>query len=79
VTGTYLPKQFILEIASWISIEFYDKCNNIILKYFVTEHKSMNSNTLHLHDSVVALKIEGGAVKLALNEEDDEIDERCVY
>ena len=33
VTGTYVPKELILDIASWISIEFYDKCNNIIINY----------------------------------------------
>lgn len=27
-TGTYVPKELILDIASWISIEFYDKCVN---------------------------------------------------
>ena len=29
ITGTYVPKELILDIASWISIEFYDRCNNI--------------------------------------------------
>ena len=31
ITGTYVPQELILEIASWVSIEFYDKCNKIIL------------------------------------------------
>ena len=25
ITGTYVPKELILDIASWVSIEFYDK------------------------------------------------------
>ena len=37
ITGTYVPKELILDIASWVSIEFYDKCNKIIVDYFVRE------------------------------------------
>jgi hypothetical protein len=37
VTGTYVPKELILDIASWVSIEFYDKCNRIVVDYFVEE------------------------------------------
>jgi hypothetical protein len=37
VTGTYVPKELILDIASWVSIEFYDKCNKIVVNYFVQE------------------------------------------
>ena len=42
ITGTYVPQELILEIASWVSIEFYDKCNKIIINYFVNEFKKMN-------------------------------------
>lgn len=31
ITGTYVPKELILDITSWISIDFYHRCNNIIL------------------------------------------------
>jgi hypothetical protein len=37
ITGTYVPKELILDIASWVSIEFYDKCNRIVVNYFVQE------------------------------------------
>jgi hypothetical protein len=37
ITGTYVPKELILDIASWVSIEFYDKCNRIVVDYFVEE------------------------------------------
>jgi hypothetical protein len=37
ITGTYVPKELILDIASWVSIEFYDKCNKIVVNYFVQE------------------------------------------
>jgi hypothetical protein len=46
ITGTYVPKELILDIASWISIEFYDKCNNIIINYFVNEFKKMDKSKL---------------------------------
>jgi hypothetical protein len=29
-TGQYVRKELILDIASWVSVEFYDKCNQII-------------------------------------------------
>ena len=45
-TGTYVPQELILEIASWVSIEFYDKCNKIIINYFVNEFKKMNQSAL---------------------------------
>ena len=44
-TGTYVPQELILEITSWVSIEFYDKCNKIIINYFVNEFKKMNKCT----------------------------------
>jgi hypothetical protein len=76
VTGTYVPKEFILEIASWISVEFYDKCNNIILNYFVTEYKSMDSDTLQLKIEEVENAMEQLALKeVVIKEKDDKIDE----
>ena len=46
ITGTYVPKELILYIASWISIEFYDKCNKVIINYFVNEFKKMDKSKL---------------------------------
>ncbi|GBN19705.1 Putative KilA-N domain-containing protein 313L [Araneus ventricosus] len=37
LSGTYLPKQLILSLALWISLEFYDKVYTIIESYFVNE------------------------------------------
>ena len=46
LTNKLLPKELILDIASWVSIEFYDKCNNIIINYFVKEFKNMDGEAL---------------------------------
>lgn len=40
ITGQYVQKELILDIASWISVEFYDKCNKIIINYFVNQHQN---------------------------------------
>lgn len=41
ITGTYVPKELFLEIASWVSFDFYDKCNDIIIN-FIKDFKSMD-------------------------------------
>jgi hypothetical protein len=38
-TGQYVCKELLLDIASWISVEFYDKCSRIIVDFFVSEYK----------------------------------------
>ncbi|MGL5355071.1 MAG: DUF3627 domain-containing protein [Cetobacterium sp.] len=43
ITGQYVQKELILDIASWISPEFYLKCNEIVMNYFVNEYKNMSS------------------------------------
>ena len=39
VTGQYVQKEFILDIASWISPSFYFKCSQIVNDYFVNQYK----------------------------------------
>jgi hypothetical protein len=59
VTGTYVPKELILDIASWISIEFYDKCNRIVVNYFVQEaQEKMEKLTLEKNKEIDELKVE---------------------
>jgi hypothetical protein len=41
ITGQYVHKDLILDIASWISPKFYHRCNNIVVDYFTTEYKSL--------------------------------------
>jgi hypothetical protein len=58
ITGTYVPKELILDIASWVSIEFYDKCNRIIIDYFVNEFKKMDDSKLETKIKEVEKKME---------------------
>ncbi|CCU55681.1 N1R/p28-like protein [Choristoneura biennis entomopoxvirus] len=46
ITGQYVPKEIILDIASWISIEFYMKCNDIIISYYKKEFKSLSDEDI---------------------------------
>ncbi|CCU56359.1 N1R/p28-like protein [Mythimna separata entomopoxvirus 'L'] len=46
ITGQYVPKEIILDISSWISIEFYMKCNDIIINYYNKEFKSMSNGDI---------------------------------
>ncbi|CCU55687.1 N1R/p28-like protein [Choristoneura biennis entomopoxvirus] len=46
ITGQYVPKEIILDIASWISIEFYMKCNDIIISYYKNEFKSLSDEDI---------------------------------
>jgi len=39
ITGTYLCKDLILSLATWISNDFYHKCSNIVNHYFVKDFK----------------------------------------
>ncbi len=82
-TGTYVPKELILDIASWVSIEFYDKCNNIIINYFVKEFKKMDNKNLkkkikevdELTKTMKKLTLENEEKSKGLVEKDDKIDE----
>ncbi|CCU56256.1 N1R/p28-like protein [Mythimna separata entomopoxvirus 'L'] len=46
ITGQYVPKEIILDIASWISIEFYMKCNDIIINYHTEEFKNLSDEAV---------------------------------
>jgi len=59
ITGTYVPKELILDVASWVSIEFYDKCNRIVVNYFVQEaQEKMEKLTLEKNKEINELKEE---------------------
>ncbi len=77
ITGTYVPKELILDIASWVSIEFYDKCNTTILNYFINQEKMLhltleNKIKLKEKDNINELK------KLILDQ-NRELEKVCEY
>ncbi|CCU56434.1 N1R/p28-like protein [Mythimna separata entomopoxvirus 'L'] len=46
ISGTYVSKDLILSISSWISNEFAYKCNNIIINYYNKEFKYMSNQEI---------------------------------
>ena len=71
ITGQYVRQELILDIASWISVEFYDKCNRIILNYFVNEYKTMDKSEFELKlkdikDKMENLMLEKDAIQQKL-------------
>lgn len=48
VTGTYVPKELILNLASWISPKFYSKCSNIIIDFYIIDYRDIEDNKLRL-------------------------------
>jgi hypothetical protein len=55
-TGQYVRKELILDIASWVSVEFYDKCNRIIVDFYVAEYKRQQEQLLKQKDIVIKQK-----------------------
>jgi hypothetical protein len=49
-TGQYVRKELILDIASWISVEFYDKCNRIVGDFYVAEYKQQMKDFIKQKD-----------------------------
>jgi hypothetical protein len=58
ITGQYVQKELILDIASWISPEFYFKCNEIVMNYFVSEYKNMSSDNRDVKIKELELKMQ---------------------
>jgi hypothetical protein len=70
ITGQYVQKEFILDIASWISPAFYFKCSKIVNYFFIELHKK----DLELKEQ--QLKAANEAIQVA-NERADEYKERA--
>ena len=71
VTGQYVQKEFILDIASWISPAFYFKCSKIVNYFFIELYKK----DLELKDQ--QLKEANEAIQVA-NERADEYKEMAL-
>ena len=80
VTGTYVPKELILDVASWISTEFYFRCNSIIINYFVKEFKKMDKNDLNkkikeVEEKMEKLTLENKEKENVISQQKDKIDQ----
>ncbi|MGL5961484.1 MAG: DUF3627 domain-containing protein [Cetobacterium sp.] len=80
ITGQYVQKELILDIASWISPEFYFKCNNIIINYFANEFQNMDEQEKQteidqLEQRMKQLLIENENKDSVIQEKVDRIDE----
>ena len=80
ITGTYAPQELILDIASWISVEFYHRCNRIIINYFVEEFKKMDNvdrkqKIKEVEKKMEELTIENQEKENTISEQKDKIDQ----
>ena len=50
-SGTYIREELFLSIATWISIEFYDKVSKIVKNYYIEEFETKYKNDIALHQS----------------------------
>ncbi|CCU55325.1 N1R/p28-like protein [Adoxophyes honmai entomopoxvirus 'L'] len=58
ITGTYVYKKLLLDIASWVSKDFYDKCYDIIEDYYVNDFKlKYEYNIKDLSDRINEIEI----------------------
>jgi hypothetical protein len=71
ITGYYVQKELILDIASWLSPEFYFRCNNIVINYFTEEYKGLEETEKNIKFQDFKTKM-----KNIIHEKDMIIDEK---
>lgn len=52
-----MPKELILNLAPWISPQFYFKCNNIIIDFYTMDYKAIANDKQKLKTVCKKLKI----------------------
>jgi hypothetical protein len=75
-TGYYVQKELILDIASWISPDFYFRCNNIVINYFTGEYKGLGEaeKNIKFQDFKTKMKNIVREKDVLIDEQKDKID-----
>jgi hypothetical protein len=75
-TGYYVQKELILDVASWLSPEFYFKCNNIVINYFTGEYKGLEEaeKNIKFQDFKTKMKNIVREKDVLIDEQKDKID-----
>jgi hypothetical protein len=75
-TGYYVQKELILDIASWISPDFYFRCNNIVINYFTGEYKGLGEaeKNIKFQDFKTKMKSIIREKDVLIDEQKDKID-----
>jgi hypothetical protein len=76
ITGYYVQKELILDIASWISPDFYFRCNNIVINYFTGEYKGLGEaeKNIKFQDFKTKMKNIVREKDVLIDEQKDKID-----
>jgi hypothetical protein len=76
ITGYYVQKELILDIASWISPDFYFRCNNIVINYFTEEYKGLEEaeKNIKFQDFKTKMKSIVREKDVLIDEQKDKID-----
>lgn len=51
-----MPKELILNLASWISFKFYSKCNNIIIDYYIIDNQNIANDKHQLKEKLTEIE-----------------------
>lgn len=67
ISGTYVRKELLLAIGTWISLEFYHKCFRILEDYFINKYKedakNLEANLKKVEQRTHQLKIDNMKLK----------------
>jgi hypothetical protein len=80
ITGQYVHKDLILDIASWISPEFYIRCNKIVIDYFTNEYKTLGEDEKieKIRELELKMKIMEIEKDSVIEEQKDKIDDLMI-
>jgi hypothetical protein len=80
ITGQYVHKDLILDIASWISPEFYRRCNKIVIDYFTNEYKTLGEDEKieKIRELELKMKIMEIEKDSVIEEQKDKIDDLMI-